>query len=59
MFGTLAEAAESRPSTRALDKAKNQLLASLAFESEGVTLTAHQLGYFATIADHRSLRRPS
>ncbi len=33
-----------------LRKAKNQVLASFAFESERVTEIAHQLGYFATIA---------
>ncbi|NKB88014.1 MAG: insulinase family protein [Acidobacteria bacterium] len=38
-----------------LAKAKNQVLASFAFESEQVTQIAHQLGYYSTIADLDSL----
>jgi len=52
LFGALSRVAEEPPSERALQKAKNQLLSALAFEEEGVTSMAHQLGYFATIARH-------
>ena len=38
-----------------LTKAKNQVLASLAFESEQITQIAHQLGYYATIASLEDL----
>ena len=51
LFGVLVEAAETEPQQRQLEKAKNQLLAQLAFDDEGVTRIAHQLGYFATIGD--------
>ncbi|MFQ5743230.1 MAG: M16 family metallopeptidase [Acidobacteriota bacterium] len=53
LFAALAGVAETPPSERLLQKAKNQLLAALAFENEGVTQVAHQLGYFATIARHQ------
>jgi zinc protease len=36
---------------KAMDKARNQVLSSLAFESEGVTRIAHQLGFFETIGE--------
>jgi zinc protease len=36
-----------------LRKAKNQLRARLVFENDSITNIAHQLGYFATIADWR------
>jgi zinc protease len=36
-----------------LRKAKNQLRARLVFEQDSITNIAHQLGYFATIADWR------
>jgi zinc protease len=55
LFTALAELAEAKPSEHALRKAKNQLLTQLAFDDEGVTRVAHQLGYFATIADWRRL----
>jgi len=34
-----------------LIKAKNQLKARLVFDNDSITNIAHQLGYFATIAD--------
>ena len=43
------------PAEQSLRKAKNQLLAQLAFDDEGVTRIGHQLGFFATIADWREL----
>ena len=55
LFGTLAKMADEPPDERALRKAKNQLLAALAFEDEGITQIAHQLGYFNTIARHELL----
>jgi len=55
LFGTLAKMAEEPPDDRELRKAKNQLLAALAFEDEGITQIAHQLGYFNTIARHELL----
>lgn len=42
---------------RALQKAKNQVLSSLAFESERVTEIAHQLGFFATVSSIEKLDR--
>ena len=51
LFAALDRLASTKPSDHALRKAKNQLLAQLAFDDEGVTRIAHQLGYFATIAD--------
>jgi zinc protease len=36
-----------------LQKAKNQLRARLVFENDSITNIAHQLGFFATIADWR------
>lgn len=55
LFTALGALASAKPSEHALRKAKNQLLAQLAFDDEGVTRAAHQLGYFATIADWRRL----
>jgi zinc protease len=55
LFGTLAKMADEAPDDRALRKAKNQLLAALAFDDEGITQVAHQLGYFNTIARHELL----
>jgi zinc protease len=55
LFTTLDTLAQAKPAQHALRKAKNQLLAQLAFDDEGVTRIAHQLGYFATIADWRRL----
>lgn len=55
LFGTLAKMADASPDERALRKAKNQLLAALAFEDEGITQIAHQLGYFNTIARYQLL----
>lgn len=42
-------------SGHALHKAKNQVLSSLAFESERITDMAHQLGFFATVASVEKL----
>lgn len=52
LFETMEAVGDGPIEERALRKAKNQVLTSLAFESEGVTQAAHQLGYFATIARH-------
>jgi zinc protease len=52
LFGTLERMSQDPPDEMALRKAKNQLLAALAFEDEGITQIAHQLGHFATIARH-------
>ena len=49
LFSALDAAAETKPSDHALRKAKNQLLAELAYDDEGVTRIAHQLGFFTTI----------
>jgi zinc protease len=38
---------------REVEKAKRQLRARLVFENDSITNIAHQLGYFATIADWR------
>jgi len=53
LFTAIEALAQAKPSEHALRKAKNQLLAQLAFDDEGVTRIAHQLGYFSTIADWR------
>jgi predicted Zn-dependent peptidase len=54
----LMAALEEFPSTglveTELEKAMNQVRARLVFESASVTDMAHQLGYFATIADYES-----
>jgi zinc protease len=55
LFTAIDELAQAKPSEHALRKAKNQLLAQLAFDDEGVTRVAHQLGYFSTIADWKRL----
>jgi zinc protease len=55
LFESLDKMAQELPDERAMRKAKNQLLAALAFEDEGITQLAHQLGYFATIARHEIL----
>ena len=55
LFAALDAQAQAKPSDHALRKAKNQLLAQLAFDDEGVTRIAHQLGYFSTIADWKRL----
>ncbi len=57
LFAALDAQAQSAPSDHALRKAKNQLLAQMAFDDEGVTRTGHQLGYFSTIADWKRLDR--
>jgi len=46
---TVESVATNLPSDRELDKARNQILARLVFDSEGVTLAAHQIGYFETL----------
>jgi zinc protease len=51
---TLAELEKVRASgvtPQELDKVKNQLRARLVFDNDSVTNIAHQIGYFATIAD--------
>ncbi len=55
LFTAIDALAQAKPSEHALRKAKNQLLAQLAFDDEGVTRIAHQLGYFSTIADWKRL----
>jgi len=55
LFTAIDDLAQARPADHALRKAKNQLLAQLAFDDEGVTRVAHQLGFFSTIADWRRL----
>lgn len=50
LFAALEKLATDGVDEHALTKAKNQVLASLAFESEQITQIAHQLGYYATIA---------
>jgi len=55
LFTAIDALARAKPSDHALRKAKNQLLAQLAFDDEGVTRIAHQLGYYATIADWKRL----
>ena len=55
LFTAIDALAQAKPSEHALRKAKNQLLAQLAFDDEGVTRIAHQLGYFSTIADLKRL----
>ncbi len=55
VYRAMDDVAAGDLSDHALRKAKNQVLASLAFEVEGATQIAHQLGYFATIADWRML----
>ena len=49
LFSALDAAAGTKPSDHALRKGKNQLLAELAYDDEGVTRIAHQLGFFTTI----------
>ena len=51
LFGVLDQARSVEFSDHALVKAKNQVLTAIAFELEGVTQMAHQLGFFATVAD--------
>jgi zinc protease len=55
LFDSLEKMAQEAPVEHAMRKAKNQLLAALAFENEGITQLAHQTGYFATIARHEIL----
>jgi zinc protease len=45
------------PSDKELEKARNQLLARLVFDSEGVTLCGHQMGFFETIGARGAYRR--
>jgi len=51
LFAAVDALSSAKPADHALRKAKNQLLAQLAFDDEGVTRIAHQLGYFSTIAE--------
>ena len=46
-----------RPTARQLRKAKNQLRASVVFQSDSVTEMAHQLGYYHTIDDYTFFER--
>jgi zinc protease len=55
LFAALEDLASRGPEEHALRKAKNQLLAELAFDHEGVTRIAHQIGFFATIGDWERL----
>ncbi len=50
-------AARKRPTARQLRKAKNQLRASVVFQSDSVTEMAHQLGYYHTIDDYTFFER--
>ena len=45
------------PSDKELEKARNQLLARLVFDSEGVTLCGHQTGFFETIGARGAYQR--
>jgi len=55
LFAAFEALATEGVDDHALTKAKNQVLASLAFESEQITQIAHQLGYYATIASLEDL----
>ena len=56
MTGVVETLAEEPPSPRELEKARHQVLARLVFENEGVTLAAHQIGYFETLGASREFR---
>lgn len=51
LYSILERAASEKPTRRDLQKAKNQLRATVVFQSDSVTELAHQIGYFHTI-DH-------
>ena len=53
IYEVLDDMVAKEVSEHELQKAKNQVTASLDFEGEGVTQIAHQLGYFHTIGDYR------
>jgi zinc protease len=53
IFGEVGALARGEIPSRDLERARNQLLARFAFDSESVTDIAHQLGFFETIATHR------
>jgi zinc protease len=55
LFATIDQLTADGPDEHALRKAKNQVLASLAFESEQITQIGHQLGYYSTIASLEAL----
>ncbi len=50
LFEALESMSAREVTANELEKAKNQVLSSLAFEAERITHIGHQLGYFATIA---------
>ncbi|HEX9725228.1 MAG TPA: pitrilysin family protein, partial [Vicinamibacteria bacterium] len=68
MAGASADEAEKRmadqveslatalPSERELEKARHQVLARLVFDNEGVTLAAHQIGYFEALGARGAFR---
>ena len=56
MINQAESLATDLPSQRELEKARNQILARLVFDSEGVTLAAHQLGYFETLGASSAYR---
>jgi zinc protease len=47
----LEEAGSRRARPRELRKAKNQIRATVVFQSDSVTELAHQIGYFHTVRD--------
>ncbi len=53
LFSEIGRLASGDIAPRDLERAKNQLLARHALESESVTDIAHQLGFFETVASHR------
>jgi zinc protease len=53
LFREIGELARGAIQAEELERARNQLMARFAFDSESVTDIAHQLGYFETIASHR------
>jgi zinc protease len=56
LFATLERLGREPLDEHALRRAKNQVLASMAFESERVTEIAHQLGFYATIASVEAMQ---
>jgi len=53
VFSEIDRLARGEIEDRDLERAKNQLLARFALETESVTDVAHLLGFFETIAGHR------
>jgi zinc protease len=56
MFAALQALGTTPLGDRELRRAKNQVLSSIAFESERITEVAHQLGYYATIASVEAMQ---